>query len=138
MLEELFGTPHHKVVMGAVISRKPKSTIPPEPMLSRASAPLKLELVLEPKASTWTLHPWQKYSTVIYNKSPEWTIIVFGREASTEDMSGNSSSPWDTVIQARKDQETPLHSLPSFMKVMHQGSTEENESSSHASYKTLS
>ena len=104
--------------MGAVICFKPRSTVSPEPMLSRDAAPLKLELVLEPKATTWTCYPWQKYSTVVYHKAPAWTIIVFGREASEHDMTGNSASPLGTIVAQRQEADLGLVTLPNFLKTI--------------------
>ena len=125
MLQDLVGTPSGKVVMAALICCKPKATVPPEPLVSRDAAPLKLELVLEPKASTWTLYPWQKYSTVIYNKAPDWTIIVFGREASEHDMTGNTASPLDTVLAQRQSTALGHIALPEFLRTLAEGSEEE-------------
>ena len=127
VLQELFGTPHGKVVLGATLSKKPTSSISPEPLISREVAPLKLELTIESdKQLIWTIHPWEKYKTTLYSKRPAWLLMIYGREESEGELAGHlRSSPWDTAAQERKDAEQPLNSLPQFMNVLRNGTEEE-------------
>ena len=122
MLQELFGTPFNKVVLGAVIARKPKTSIQPEPLLSREVAPFKLELTIDNQKAKWTMLPWQKYSTTFYTRKPLWLLILYGRDAAEGEIANHTrSSPWDLMEDAKRESDRPATNLSSFMKIMREG-----------------
>ena len=126
-LQELFGTPHGKVIVLAAIYKKPASRVPPEPIVSRSVATHFLEL-LKPtaKSSEWKVSKWQPWENQVYTKRPYLSVLLYGRDHSEADtMLDLKNSPWSELALASADAKLPLDNLPGFLKTFQNGSDDE-------------
>ena len=127
-LQETFGNPHNKVVVFARLSKKPSGRSTPEPTVSRINAPLVLELFLSKEDSTWQIIPWKKWEFVKYAKKPAWTMLLYGREGTDADKAASlEASPWHELASAVEDVQVPLTHLPTVMKNLIYGTSEDKE-----------
>ena len=128
-LQELFGTPHGKIIVLAAIFKKPAAKVPPEPLASRTVAPLVFELCKRTATQEkWTIEPWKPYAHTVYAKKPYLTVLLYGRNHSEADkLLELETSPWHELAAASSDAKLPLDNLPSFMKTLQSGTPEQKE-----------
>ena len=122
LLQELFGTPSGVQVLAAVIAKHPNSTVPPEPVISRTSAPLLKEVYLQKDKGKWQQTTWIKYSTTHYGKRPFWVIYLYGIMKAKDEILVN---PFQELAELQQDALKPLQSLPRFLKAIVEGTSEE-------------
>ena len=123
LLQELFGTPDGVDIRGAVIAKKPVSTNPPEPLISRRSAPLLKEVFQTKDKEPWSQTAWQKFSTTFYGRiKPGWVIYLYGSEKAKDPAVIN---PYQELADLQQDALQPLRTLPSFLNAITNGTAEE-------------
>jgi hypothetical protein len=115
VVQELFGTPHGKTVMVAVLSRQPTEPASPEPMASRHIANLSCVLRKESDDSSWTFEPWGTYDNKVtkFKKRPAWMFSVFGHIRQGDDLSDSlAASPLEAVEEQADREVVTTRSLP--------------------------
>ena len=123
LLQEMFCQPHGKQCIAAQICRKPKCTMPPEPLVSRESAPLLFELVQQ-KGTEWKYFPWKPYDTQIYSKPPNWTVVLHARDNPSADTI--ALNPWQELAQLQEDA-SKIQTLNQFLRALADGDTATRE-----------
>ena len=125
-IQNAFGTPFNKVIMAVTFLKKPNARIHAEPLVSRTTAPMFLELMLN--KGTWSMKPWANYTHCTYAKKPEAVVLMYGRDVTPADKASElPDSPWHEISKSAvaASGENPMHSLPSFLEVLQSGSKDE-------------
>ena len=126
LLQELFGTPFNIQIQAAVIAKKPASSMPPEPLISRRDAPLLKEVFQLKDKEIFSQSKWAPYSTSFYGKrKPLWVIYLYGSEKAQDPVLIN---PYQELADLQQDSLRPLRELPAFLKAITEGTPEERSS----------
>ena len=126
-VQDLFGTPHGKVIMLISIFKKPAGRESPEPLVSRTVAPLVMELCKRNASQeNWTIENWTDYNHRMYSKKPYLTVLLYGRNHTDADQNLSlAHSPWHDLVHASADAKLPLDNLPGFLRTLQSGTEEE-------------
>ena len=126
LLQEMFGTPHNITVLAAHVAKRPRSTIQPEPLISREVAPKLMEVYVY-SGDKWFRTKWQDYTTTFFSakKIPYWTFCIYGKEQNNELVLKN---PYEELAQLAQDATQPVRTLPAFMDALIKGTIEERTS----------
>jgi hypothetical protein len=128
IVQEMFGTPHGKTVLIAVLSRQPDSPSTPEPLVSRHIANLTCVLRKESDEAKWTLEPWSTYDTKVvrFKKRPAWMLSVFGHVRQGDDLSDAlNATPLETVAEQEEREVITTRNLSNVLKILSEGTSEE-------------
>ena len=140
VIQELFGTPHGKTVLVAVLARLPTEQASPEPMISRHIANLSLVMTKDSEDAAWSHTPWGPYDVKSsrYKRRPQWQFTAFGHERLGDDLADHvHATPLETVAEQADRDAIATRSLPVVLKGLVEGNSEEQISIILALHKRL-
>lgn len=122
MLQQQFAISKNRTILAVKIALRPAARPSPEPLVSRAAAPLALELVLQKsKTTTWTSEGWKPLEISKYAKKPHMVIIMFGKDSHPEDQAAIlPDTPWGEMADDQQGEQK----LPNVLQALRDGDTE--------------
>ena len=129
LLQDMFGTPHGKIIKLGIIGRRPAAVPHPEPMLSRAEAVvMKLIVCLKEEEdidkSLWHETRWIPFELRQFKGAkakPPWVIVMYGRDRTDSIEDVVAISPVDTLAEQPEE----AHKLEGVLQCLAEGSTED-------------